>query len=133
MLPFRVESIIVVVLLFSWSILIFGVLVVCPLLRVLDIFLLFIDEFSRMTLYLLKERSEVSSIIESFFNEIKNQFSISIRVLHTDNALEYVKKDVSVFCSKNCIVHQNLLFPCILTKMELPKENIYIFWMLLEP
>jgi len=34
--------------------------------------LLFVDDFSRMTwLYLLKERSEVSSIIESFFNEIK--------------------------------------------------------------
>ena len=45
-------------------------------------FLLFVDDFSRMTwLYLLKERSEVSSVIESFFNEIKNQFSTSIRVL----------------------------------------------------
>jgi len=45
-------------------------------------FLLFVDNFSRMTwLYLLKERLEVSSVIESFFNEIKNQFSTSIRVL----------------------------------------------------
>ena len=70
-------------------------------------FLLFIDDFSRMTwLYLLKERSEVSSVIESFFNEIKNQFSTSIRVLRTDNALEYIKKDVSIFCSKNGIIHQ---------------------------
>jgi len=35
-------------------------------------FLLFVDDFSRMTwLYLLKERSEVSSVIELFFNEIK--------------------------------------------------------------
>jgi len=53
--------------------------------------------------YLLKERSEVSSVIELFFNEIKNQFSTSIRVLHTDNALEYVKKDVSIFCFKNIL------------------------------
>jgi len=38
-------------------------------------FLLFIDDFSRMTwLYLLKERSEVSSVIESLFNEIKSIF-----------------------------------------------------------
>ena len=70
-------------------------------------FLLFVDDFSHMTwFYLLKERLEVSSVIESFFNEIKNQFSISIRVLRTDNALEYVKKDVSVFCSKNGIIYQ---------------------------
>jgi len=70
-------------------------------------FLLFVDDFSHMTwLYLLKERSEVSSVIELFFDEIKNQFSTSIRVLRTDNALEYVKKDVSIFCSKNEIIHQ---------------------------
>jgi len=57
-------------------------------------------------LYLLKERSEVSSVIESFFNGIKNQFSTFIRVLRTDNALEYVKKDVSSFCFNNGIIHQ---------------------------
>ena len=48
----------------------------------------------------------MSSVIESFFNQIKNQFSTSIRVLRTDNALEYVKKDVSIFCFKNGIIHQ---------------------------
>jgi len=36
-------------------------------------FLLFVDDFSRMTwLYLLKQRSKVSSAIEFFFTEIKN-------------------------------------------------------------
>ena len=48
----------------------------------------------------------MSSVIESFFNEIKKQFSISIHVLRTDNVLEYVKKNVSSFCSKNEIIHQ---------------------------
>ena len=39
-------------------------------------FLIFIDDFSHMTwLYLLKERSEVSGVIELFHNEIKTQFS----------------------------------------------------------
>jgi len=38
-------------------------------------FLLFIDDFSCMTwLYLLKKRSEVFSVIELFFNEIKISF-----------------------------------------------------------
>ena len=27
-------------------------------------------------------------------------------MLHTDNALEFVKKDVSIFCCKNEIIHQ---------------------------
>jgi len=55
-------------------------------------FLLFIDDFSHMTwLYLLKERSEVSGVIEIFFNEIINQFSTSIRALLTVNALKCEK------------------------------------------
>ena len=38
-------------------------------------FLIFVDNFSRMTwLYLLKERSEVSGVIELFHNEIKLNF-----------------------------------------------------------
>jgi len=78
-----------------------------PFIKGFIYFLLFVDDFSHMMwLYLLKERSEVSSVIESFFNEIKNQLSTSIRVLHTDNALEYVKKDVSSFSFKNDIIHQ---------------------------
>jgi len=35
-------------------------------------FLIFVDDFSRVTwLYLLKEMPEVSGVIELFFNEIK--------------------------------------------------------------
>ena len=65
-------------------------------------FLIFIDDFSCMIwLYLLKERSEVSGVIELFHNEIKIQFFTFICVLHTDNALEYMENDVSLFCSKN--------------------------------
>jgi len=47
----------------------------------------------------------VFGVIELFFNKIKIQFSTSICVLRTDNALEYVKNDVSLFCSKNEIIH----------------------------
>ncbi|XP_020258205.1 uncharacterized protein LOC109834580 [Asparagus officinalis] len=70
-------------------------------------FIIFVDDFSRMTwLYLLKERSEVSHVIELFYNEIKTQFSTSVRILRTDNALEYMKSDVSKFCALNGIIHQ---------------------------
>ena len=45
------------------------------------------------------------TVIEFFSNEIKNQFSTTIRILRTENALEYVKNDVSSFCSKNGIIY----------------------------
>ena len=61
-------------------------------------FLIFVDDFSRMTwLYLLKERSDVFGVIKLFHNEIKTHFSTFIRVLRTDNALEYMKNVVSFF------------------------------------
>jgi len=69
-----------------------GVLVV-PSSKGFRYFLIFVDDFSRLTwLYLLKEGSKVFSVIELFHNEIKTQFSTSIRVLRTDNALKYIKK-----------------------------------------
>ena len=83
---FRIGSIITIVLRLSLFILILGVLAVCLQLKVLGIFFFFVDDFSRTTwLYLLKGMSKVSGVIETFFNEIKNQFFTSIRVLRTDN------------------------------------------------
>jgi len=55
-------------------------------------FLIFVNDFSRMTwLYLLQERPKVYGVIELFFNEIKNQFSTYICVLRTNYASEFVK------------------------------------------
>jgi len=66
--------------------------------KVFRYFLIFVDDLSPMTwLYLLKERSEVSNVIELFFNEIKNQFFASICVLRSNNALKYVKNYVFFF------------------------------------
>ena len=65
------------------------------------------DDYSRMTwIYLLKDRSHVFNVFQTFYNEIKTQFSTSIRVLRSDNALEYMKTDFSHFCSANGIIHQ---------------------------
>jgi len=70
-------------------------------------FLIFVDDFSRITwLYLLRKRSGVVGVIELFINEIKNQVFTFTRVLRTDNVFEYVKSDVSLFCSENEIIHQ---------------------------
>ncbi|KAL0311158.1 UNVERIFIED_CONTAM: Retrovirus-related Pol polyprotein from transposon RE2 [Sesamum angustifolium] len=70
-------------------------------------FITFVDDYSRMIwVYLLKDRSQVPTIITSFYNEIKTQFSVNIRILRTDNALEFVQKTVSDFCDSKGILHQ---------------------------
>ncbi|KAK4386066.1 Retrovirus-related Pol polyprotein from transposon RE1 [Sesamum angolense] len=56
--------------------------------------------------YLLKDRSQVPTIITSFYNEIYTQFSVNIRILRTDNALEFVQKSVSDFCNSKGVLHQ---------------------------
>jgi len=48
----------------------------------------------------------MSTVIQLFSNEIKNQLSTTIHILYTVNALEYVKNDVFTFYSKNDIIHQ---------------------------
>jgi len=54
-------------------------------------FVTFIDDYFRCTwLFLMKHRSELFHIFQSFFNEIKTQFGVSTRVLHSDNGREYL-------------------------------------------
>ncbi|KAK4395750.1 Retrovirus-related Pol polyprotein from transposon RE1 [Sesamum angolense] len=65
--------------------------------------------------YLLKDRSQVPTIITSFYNEIYTQFSVNIRILRTDNALEFVQKSVSDFCNSKGILHQT---SCLYTSQQ---------------
>jgi len=53
-------------------------------------FVLLIDDFSRFTwIYFLKNRSELPQIYISFARMVKTQFSCAIKILRTDNAMEY--------------------------------------------
>ena len=45
-------------------------------------------------------------VIKKKFNEIKTQFCELLRVFRTDNALEYIQRDVSLMCEEQGIVHQ---------------------------
>ncbi|RDY10058.1 hypothetical protein CR513_05486, partial [Mucuna pruriens] len=50
-------------------------------------FVTFIDEYSQCTwVYLMKERSELLSILMSFSKEVENQFGKTIKILRSDNA-----------------------------------------------
>jgi len=70
-------------------------------------FVTFIDDFFKMHLVIFNEnRSELVSIFQSFFNEIKNQFGVSIRILRSDNAHEYLSHSFNTFMKSQGILHQ---------------------------
>ena len=54
----------------------------------------------------MKNRSELFSIFQIFYNEIKNQFGISIRILRSDNGREYLSHSFKNFMASHGILHQ---------------------------
>lgn len=69
-------------------------------------FLIFVDDFSHMTwLHLLKDRSQVLTVIKQFYNEIKTQFSTTVKIFRTNNAMEFVKFDFFFFCTEINMIH----------------------------
>ena len=81
-------------------------------------FVIFIDGLSCIIwLFLVKDRSDVFSMFKLFHNEIMNQFGCSIKIVRSDNVLEYmqsifVRSDIlmqSVFeeyCDSYGIIYQ---------------------------
>lgn len=61
-------------------------------------FVTFIDDFTHcMWLFLMRNRSEIFSIFEQFYNEIQTQFWIPIRTLHSYNACQYCQSISKVY------------------------------------
>jgi|UniRef100_A0A2N9EJY9 hypothetical protein len=53
-------------------------------------FVIFVDDFSRYTwIYLMHNRSELAQIYRTFAQMISTQFSKTIKIFRTDNAMEY--------------------------------------------
>ena len=73
-------------------------------------FVIFIDDYFRCTwLFLMKNCSELFSIFQSFFNEIKNQFGVSIRILRSDNAREYLSQSFTTFMKSHAFFTKPLV------------------------
>ncbi|XP_052173347.1 ribonuclease II, chloroplastic/mitochondrial isoform X3 [Diospyros lotus] len=71
-------------------------------------FVTFIHNFSRCTwLFLMKSRSELFSVFQTFTAEIKTQFEVSIRTLRSDNAHEYFSSQFTTFITTRGILHQS--------------------------
>ncbi|XP_058219066.1 uncharacterized protein LOC131329730 [Rhododendron vialii] len=79
-----------------------------PTLAGFQYYVIFVDDFSRVTyLYLMKTRSELSSVFKSFYAEIKTQFDTCIRIFRSDNAREYFHNALSRFFDDHGIIHQS--------------------------
>nr|KYP41064.1 Retrovirus-related Pol polyprotein from transposon TNT 1-94 [Cajanus cajan] len=80
-------------------------------------FLTFIDDCTRVTwVFLLKQKSEVSSVFVQFISMIKNQFGVGIKRIRSDNAKDYFNLVLNSFCQKEGIIHES---SCVNT----PQQN----------
>ncbi|CAJ2655949.1 unnamed protein product [Trifolium pratense] len=80
-------------------------------------FVTFIDDCTRVTwVYLLRQKSEVTSVFLHFFSLVKNQFGVSIKRVRSDNAKDYFNQGLNSFCQKEGIIHES---SCVKT----PQQN----------
>ncbi|KAL0423820.1 UNVERIFIED_CONTAM: Retrovirus-related Pol polyprotein from transposon TNT 1-94 [Sesamum radiatum] len=72
-------------------------------------FILFIDDYSRMTwVYFMREKSEVFKVFKKFKNLVEKQSGRSIKVLRSDRGKEYNNSEFDKFCEEEGIEHQLL-------------------------
>ncbi|KAL0286083.1 UNVERIFIED_CONTAM: Retrovirus-related Pol polyprotein from transposon TNT 1-94 [Sesamum angustifolium] len=70
-------------------------------------FILFIDDYSRMTwVYFMREKSEVFKVFKKFKNLVEKQSGLSIKVLRSDRGKEYNNSEFDKFCEEEGIEHQ---------------------------
>ena len=70
-------------------------------------YMVFVDDYTRATwTYILKSRKEVLSPVQHFLIEIITQYETIVKVLRTDNALEFTQKAIEELCLAHGIVHQ---------------------------
>ena len=70
-------------------------------------FILFIDDFSRMTwVYFLKAKSEVFGIFKKFKALVEKQSGKQIKVLRSDRGKEYTSREFDKFCEDEGIERQ---------------------------
>lgn len=70
-------------------------------------FLLFIDDFTRMTfIYFLKYKSETLTCFKEFKSMVENFQNRKIKILRTDNGCEYCSNDFRDFLKHEGVIHQ---------------------------
>ena len=80
-------------------------------------FVTFIDDCTRVTwVFLLKHKSDVSTVFPNFFSMVKNQFGVSIKRLRSDNTRDFFNQALTPYCQKEGIIHES---SCVKT----PQQN----------
>ena len=79
-------------------------------------YMVFVDDYTRASwTYILKSRKEVLSRVQHFLLEIITQYETMVKILCTDNALEFTQKAIEELCLAHGIVHQT---PCPYTSQQ---------------
>lgn len=70
-------------------------------------FITFVDDFSRnVSVYFLKNKMNIKEVFEIYKNEKENQLDKKIKILRTDNGLEYVNSKMIKYLTDSGIKHQ---------------------------
>jgi len=69
-------------------------------------FLTIVDDVGRAVwIYLMKEKREVTSILQKFIIMVKNQFGKNVKIIRSDNGLEFKSGPMLQFYSEKGILH----------------------------
>jgi len=80
-------------------------------------FLTFIDDYTCVTwVFLLKQKSEASHVVQRFFSMIKNQFGINIKRIRSNNSKDYFNHGLISFFQREGVIHES---SCVKT----PQQN----------
>ena len=66
-------------------------------------YIVFVDDYSRVSLVYLQDRLHVLDTVKYFFVELINQFSVTLKIFGIDNALEFIQIDLQYYLG---ILHQ---------------------------
>ena len=78
--------------------------------------MVFVDDYTRASwTYILKSRKEVLSRVQHFLLEIITQYETMVKILRTDNALEFTQRAIEELCLAHGIVHQTT---CLYTSQQ---------------
>lgn len=70
-------------------------------------YVIFVDDFSRFTwFYMLKHKSEVSTVLEVFIQFVQTQFSSKIKIFQSDGGTEFVNHKVRTLFENNGTFHR---------------------------
>ena len=58
-------------------------------------------------MYLLREKSEVASVFKNFYSMIKTQNNENIKILHSDNGIEFFNNELNQYFLNNGLIHQS--------------------------